>query len=45
MVLGNIIIDHERVSGLKNLEPFEAVAIYKIENNKISKIYFIKNND
>ncbi len=44
IVLGNTVIDHEKVGGVKNLEPFEAIAIYKIENSKISKVYFIRKN-
>lgn len=45
MVLGNTVIDHEKVSGLADLEPFEAIAIYKIENSKISRVYFIRKNE
>lgn len=44
IVLGNTVIDHEKVSGVRDLEPFEAIAIYKIENSKISKVYFIRKN-
>ncbi len=41
MVQGNTIIDHESVTGISpNL--LKAVAIYKIENNKIAKVYFIQ---
>lgn len=45
ITLGNTIIDHERVSGLRDMESFEAIAIYKIENSKISKVYFIRKNE
>jgi imidazolonepropionase-like amidohydrolase len=39
IVLGNTIIDHERVSGNGNPKR-DAVAIYKTENGKITKVYF-----
>ncbi|WP_291726687.1 serine hydrolase [Bernardetia sp.] len=42
IVLGNTVIDHEKVSGMQGMETFEAVAIYKIENNQIKKVYFIR---
>jgi hypothetical protein len=42
MVLGNTVIDHERITGISDRPPFEAIAIYKIENNKIAKVYFAR---
>ncbi|MBK9716947.1 MAG: amidohydrolase family protein [Saprospiraceae bacterium] len=39
IVLGNTIIDHERVSGFGN-NKIEAVAIYEIEKGKIVRVYF-----
>lgn len=39
IVQGNTVIDHERVTGFDN-KPVEAIAIYKIENGKIVKVYF-----
>jgi imidazolonepropionase-like amidohydrolase len=39
IVQGNIVIDHEEVWGFGN-KPFYGVAIYVIENGKISKVYF-----
>lgn len=42
IVNGNTVIDHESVSGIGQPKNLEAVAIYKIENNKIAKVYFIK---
>jgi len=39
IVLGNTIIDHERVGGVGN-EKMEAVAEYEIKNGKIVKVYF-----
>lgn len=41
-VLGNTVIDHERITGIPGVEPFEAIAIYKIEGEKIAKVYFIR---
>jgi hypothetical protein len=41
IVLGATVIDHELVTFDKNKPPFSAIAIYKIENNKIAKVYFI----
>ncbi|MBC8755670.1 amidohydrolase family protein [Kordia sp. YSTF-M3] len=41
-VLGNTIIDHERVLRVKGGNYTEVIAIYKIENEKIAKVYFIK---
>ena len=42
IILGDTVIDHEKVSGMQGIETFEAVAIYKIENNQIRKVYFIR---
>ncbi len=42
MVLGNTVIDHEKITGFPNTEYFEAIAIYKIENDKIAQVYFIR---
>ena len=42
MVLGNIVIDHEKITGLRGMNTIEAIAIYEIENDKIIKVYFIK---
>ena len=40
-ILNNTVIDHERISGISDMDVFEAIAIYKIENRKIAKVYFI----
>jgi len=40
IVKGNVVIDHERVTGTGKL--LDAVAIYHIKNNKIKKVYFIQ---
>lgn len=41
IVQGNTVIDHETVTGFKG-SPLQAIAIYKIENGKIAKVYFIQ---
>jgi len=42
IVNGNTVIDHERITGFSKGKAFEAVAIYKIGEGKIKKVYFIK---
>lgn len=39
MVLGNKVIDHERVLGIKET-PVEVAAVYEIENGLIQKVWF-----
>lgn len=41
IVQGNVVIDHERVTGFGN-KFFTAIAIYHIENGKIHKVYFVQ---
>lgn len=41
MVLGNTVIDEERVVFNKNKPVVEAIAIYKIAGGKIQEVYFI----
>ena len=41
IIQGNIIIDKESVSGMGKTK-LEATAIYHIDNNKITKVYFIQ---
>lgn len=43
MVLGNTVIDHERITG-KAGGTVEAIGIYKIANNKIVEVRFIQQN-
>ncbi|WP_299106966.1 amidohydrolase family protein [uncultured Tenacibaculum sp.] len=38
----NTVIDHERITGIGE-GSFTAIAIYKIENGKIAKVYFVRN--
>ncbi|MFA0964433.1 amidohydrolase family protein [Roseivirga sp. BDSF3-8] len=41
VVLGNTVIDKEYVTGVPN-GPVEAIAIYKIENGRIARVYFVR---
>lgn len=39
MVLGNKVVDHERITGVK-AQPFEVVAVYEIVNGLIQSVWF-----
>ena len=39
MVLGNKVIDHERVAGIKDV-PIEAVAVYEVAADLIRTVWF-----
>ncbi len=39
IVQGNMVIDHEEVWGFGD-KPFYGIAMYEINNGKISKVYF-----
>lgn len=41
IVKGNKVIDHEHVTGRANGIEKHAIAIYEIENEKISKVWFL----
>lgn len=41
MVVGNKVVDHEKVMRSPSAEPFEVIVIYTIENGKISRADFI----
>ena len=41
MVVGDKVIDHEAVSGIKPDELVYAVATYKVENDLIKKVWFL----
>ena len=41
MVMGNTVIDQERVTFRKGEPPLNAMAIYKIKDGKIAQVYFI----
>jgi len=45
IVQGNTVIDQEEVTRVTGEEPAKAIAIYKIRNNKIAEVYFIKPQD
>ncbi|MFN3488980.1 MAG: nuclear transport factor 2 family protein [Emticicia sp.] len=40
IIQGNTVIDKEYITGAG--KPFEATAIYQIENNKIKRVYFVR---
>ncbi len=42
IAVGNIVIDHERVTVAPGKPVIEAVAIYTVENGKIKKVYFAR---
>jgi hypothetical protein len=42
MVVGNKVLDHEKVMRSPSAEPFEVIAVYTIENGKIKNVDFIK---
>lgn len=42
IIYGNKVIDHEKVFGFENGEPFEAIAIYELGSNGIEKVTFIR---
>jgi hypothetical protein len=42
IVLGNTVIDEERVVFSKEQPVFEAIAIYKMAHGKIQEVYFIR---
>lgn len=42
MVKGNIVIDHEYVTGGSNGQVIKAIAMYEILDNKIQKVWFVK---
>ncbi len=44
IVLGNIVIDQEKVTLRKDQPVLEAIAIYKVWMDKIQEVYFIRKN-
>jgi len=40
IVMKNTVIDHELITGRKDAEPFELIAIYEIHDGLISKAFF-----
>ncbi len=41
IILGNTVIDQERVEAFSGGQIIEAIAIYKIKDDKIAQVYFI----
>ena len=39
MVLGHKVVDHERVSGVRE-QPFEAAVVYEVEGEHIRRVWF-----
>ncbi|MBK8212909.1 MAG: nuclear transport factor 2 family protein [Myxococcales bacterium] len=42
ITIGNVVIDHERVSRSPSATPFEVAAIYTISDGKIRRVDFVK---
>ena len=42
IVMGNTVIDHEKVTGRKGIDTLTIIAIYEIENGLIAKARFIR---
>jgi hypothetical protein len=42
LVKGNIVIDHEYVTGRSSGIESEAIAIYEVNKNQIKKVWFVK---
>src|SRR5687767_5987002 len=40
IVLGNKVIDHERITGLQK-DPFECVVIYEVQNGLIERVWSV----
>ena len=45
IIIGNRIIDHEKVNREINDEPFDAIAIYEIENNLIQRFDLVRKSE
>lgn len=42
MVVGKVVIDHERITRSPDTAPFDAAAIYTIADGKIARVDFLK---
>ena len=40
IVLGNKVVDHERIVGVRETGAFEAVAIYEVVDGRIDSVWF-----
>ncbi|MDQ3392603.1 MAG: nuclear transport factor 2 family protein [Bacteroidota bacterium] len=43
MVMNNMVVDYEHITGLASGKTVSAIAIFMIEKGKIKKVYFLKN--
>lgn len=41
-IIGNKVLDHEKVIRNSEIAPFEVIAVYSFENGKIAQVDFIK---
>jgi hypothetical protein len=41
IVAGNVVIDHEKVQRSKDQPRFDAIAVYRVQNNEIVEVTFI----
>ena len=41
IVAGNVVIDHEKVQRSKGQPRFDAIAVYRVQNNEIVEVTFI----
>lgn len=42
IVKGNIVIDHEYVTGRSGGQEIKAIAMYEMQDNKIQKVWFVR---
>lgn len=42
IIIGNRVIDHERVKRSSESEPFEVLTIYELENEEIKRLDFVR---
>lgn len=42
IIIGNRVIDHERVRRSPETEPFEVLTIYELQNGKIKRLDFVR---
>lgn len=41
-IYGNIVVDQEKVTGVYGSETRETIAIYEVKDNKIHRVWFVK---
>jgi uncharacterized protein (TIGR02246 family) len=42
VVVGNFVVDHERVRRSPEIEPFDVVAVYELRNGEIAQLDFVR---